>query len=414
MGGMGFELKPVTESGARFVAAAEELTEGFRARATDADAQNVMCAENFLEMQRVGIRSAFVPEKLGGMGLSSIHDWAAGLACLARGDGSSAIAINMHLGVSRGMVQAYLGAEAAGQTAAVEGLALTLEQIVSGDMLICATATEPGTDYLHPLTTATRTETGWEIDGTKIFVTMSPIASHLAMNLRSDDNGKVMMGSALLPIGTPGIIQNDDWNALGMRSSGSQSITFKKCVVGENGIRPMGAWGKWSPALLMNRTLGNLTLLGAFVGIAEHAREIAISSAKRSAKATKAPNAERTGFQHMIAEMEIALSEAQAMLAQAALRVDHTLSEYGYSPPPLELAHHVMKDFQSAKWIVNKRAIEVVNMAMDIAGGGGFLAGNTLSRLYRDVRAGPFMQPFSPTDARDYIGKVTVGLFPEE
>lgn len=414
MGGMGFELKPVTESGARFVAAAEELTEGFRARAADADAQNVMCAENFSEMHRVGIRRAFVPEKLGGMGLSSVHDWAAGLVCLARGDGSAAIAINMHLGVSRGIVQAYLGAEVAEQTAAAESLAATLKQIVSGDMLICATATEPGTDYLHPMITATRTDQGWEINGTKIFVTMSPIASHLAMNLRSDDNGKIMMGSALLPIGMPGIIQNDDWNALGMRSSGSQSITFKKCVVGENDIRPMGAWGKWSAALLMNRTLGNLTLLGAFVGIAEHAHEIAINSAKKNAKATKAPNAERAGFQHMIAEMEIALSESQALLANTALQVDQLLDDYKFVTPPLEVAHNVMKNFQIAKWIINKRAIEVVSLAMDISGGSGFLASNTLARLYRDVRAGPFMQPYAPTDARHYIGKIAVGIYPEE
>ena len=51
-------------------------------------------------------------------------------------------------------------------------------------MTICATATEPGTDNLHPLTQATPVNDGWRIDGLKLFVTGSPIASHIAMNLR--------------------------------------------------------------------------------------------------------------------------------------------------------------------------------------------------------------------------------------
>lgn len=61
----------------------------------------------------------------------------------------------------------------------------------------------------------------------------------------------------------------------------------------------------------------------------------------------------------------------------------------------------------------DQNAIAIVSKAMDVCGGGAFMTGNELSRLYRDVRAGPFMQPFSPTEAREYVGRVAVGDYPD-
>ena len=64
-----------------------------------------------------------------------------------------------------------------------------------------------------------------------------------------------------------------------------------------------------------------------------------------------------------------------------------------------------MKDYQSAKWVVNRNVIDIDS---------GFMTRNPVSRFYRDVRAGPFMQPHSPIDARDYVGNVLLGTYPEK
>jgi alkylation response protein AidB-like acyl-CoA dehydrogenase len=408
---MSYELAPSTEAGRRVVEASESLIDNFRGRAATADERSEIDPQNFSDLLAAGITSAFLPESSGGFGLASIHDWMALMTRLGRGDGSVAIAVNMHLAVTRGMVAGWSAAKAANNKATVSALEEQFKLITTGEMYICATATEPGTDNLHPFTQAKRVDGGWRINGLKIFVTGSPIATHLAMNLRIAEDD--FIGSVMLPMSTEGIVPQNDWQALGMKASGSQSVVFDNVFVAEPMVRPLAPWGKWSVNMLMNRNLANLPLLGAFVGIAEHAHEIAIMAAMETPKTGNSPSSEQSSIQHMIGEMEIALSTAQAMLSQMGQLADKFLQENKGDSLTLPLAHELLKDHQSMKWIVNKNAIEIVNKAMDIVGGRAFMDKHPLSRLSRDVRAGPFMQPFSPSQAREYIGKVVLGHYPE-
>jgi alkylation response protein AidB-like acyl-CoA dehydrogenase len=408
---MSFEMKPLTPAGTAVIDAAEALIPGFRDRSPTADRNAEMCRENFTDLQRTRIAAAFVPEELGGYGLTSIHDWLLLIATLGRGDGSTAIAINMHLGVSRGMAMGFEAAKRGGRS--TERAELPLKAIVAGEMLVCATATERGTDNLHPQTLATETEDGWQINGHKMFLTMSPIATHLAMNLKMQNEDGDHLGTTMLPIGTKGILPQGDWDSLGMRGSGSQSVSFENVQVGKSAVRRLGPWGKWSTNVLINRTLGNLPLVAAFLGIAEHAFEITMKSLMTQKRLGEPVN-RSSGVQQMVGEMEIELASCRSILQRAGTDVDEWLERASQTPPTIEQAHHLMKGYQTAKWVINRGAINIVDRAMDLVGGAGFMSSHPLSQLYRDVRAGPFMQPHAPTDIRGYLGQVALDQFPED
>ncbi len=404
---MSYRIVPKTPAGERVIAAADDLIQTFRDRADAADRANEICAANYVDLQRSGVAAAFVPEALGGLGLRSMHDWILTIATLARGDGSAAIAISMHLSATRGLAARYRASET-GSAPHLRAQSF-LEAVAKGEMLICSTTTERGTDNLHPLSEAVWSEEGWRLNGTKHFVTMSPVATHVATNMRMRDADGDHIVNVLLPMDTQGVRPLGDWDALGMRASASQSIQFENCLVPHDALRKIGPWGKWSIPVLIHRTLANVPLVGAFLGIAETAFQFALDG-QLSAKGAKA----RPGVHHALAEMEISLATAQSILARLGTQIDDFMSATdGGATATYEQGHELMKDYQSAKWVVNRHAIDIVSQAMDLSGGGGYLARNPLSRLYRDVRAGPFMQSYSPIDAREYMGKVLLGAYPE-
>jgi alkylation response protein AidB-like acyl-CoA dehydrogenase len=94
-----FELQALTEPGRRFVEACEQASDVFAERSGRVDHQGVFPNENVEELRDRGLLAAAVPPELGGWGVDSIHNFAVGVSRLGRGDGSMAIAFNMHAGI---------------------------------------------------------------------------------------------------------------------------------------------------------------------------------------------------------------------------------------------------------------------------------------------------------------------------
>jgi hypothetical protein len=94
---MQFDLMPETEPGRRFAALAEQHAAAFAERAAQHDRDGSFPIENIEDMKRSGALLATLPTPMGGLGLESLHDFAVGLNRVGRGDGSTGLAVSMHL-----------------------------------------------------------------------------------------------------------------------------------------------------------------------------------------------------------------------------------------------------------------------------------------------------------------------------
>jgi L-evernosamine nitrososynthase len=399
---MPIELTAHTQAGARLVAIAQELSQEFSSRAAEHDRDGTYPFEAIDALKAAGYFTAPVPVELGGLGVSSAHDLLVASSRLARGNASVAIGVNMHLVAVLNMERRREVALAAGAERRARGFASSLEQIARDGVVLAAAISERGQDLTRPGTLATRIHSGWRIDGRKMFATMSPAATDLYVAVTyADRDGAERYAYAMVPTGAPGVVVNDDWDALGMRASGSNSITFDGVQLPESGVR--GGFRAGDPVPYMERNLvAGLFHAAASLGIAESADQLA-----RRGIAGRINGDARPRMQ--VAENTIDLAASRGVLSRAATLIDKHRAANPTSDGSPEELEALFAEAQAAKAFVNEATTRIVDRALALSGGAGYVNGSPLARAYRDVKAGSFMHPLGANRAYDYLAHVALG-----
>jgi alkylation response protein AidB-like acyl-CoA dehydrogenase len=399
---MPIELTAHTDAGARLVAIAEELSEDLGARAAKHDRDGTYPFEAIDALKAAGYFAAPAPVELGGLGVSSAHDLVVASSRLARGDASVAIGVNMHLVAVLNMERRRQVAVAAGAERRARGYGLSLARIANEGVVLAAAISERGQDLTRPSTVATRTESGWRIDGRKFFCTMSPAATDLYVAVTyADGDGAERYAYAMVPTDAPGVVVHDDWDALGMRASGSNSVSLEGVELPEPGVR--GGFRAGDPVPYMERNLvAGLFHAAASLGIAESADTIA-----RRGIAGRINGDARPRMQ--VADNAVDLAAARGVLSRAATLIDDHRAANPTSDGTAEELEALFAEGQAAKAFVNDAAARIVDRALALSGGAGYVNGSALARAYRDVKAGTFMHPLGANRAYDYLGHIALG-----
>jgi alkylation response protein AidB-like acyl-CoA dehydrogenase len=402
---MTFQLTATTAPGARLVELADTLATVIAPHAHAHDVSASFPFESLAAVKRSGFLTAPIPGSLGGGDATSVHDVLVASSRLAQGDPALTLGVNMHLVYVLNATRRWQIATAAGDERRSRAFAGSLQKLARDGTVYASAGSELGQDLTRPATTATRTADGWVVSGHKVFCSMSAAADvfYTAVTF-ADERGGQRYGYALIPRETPGVVVHDDWDALGMRASASNSVSFRDVQLPASALRGGFPVGDAVEYMERNLTAG-LFHAAAAVGIAEsaHARIAHQLGHRRRLDA-------RTGV--LAAEGVIELSACRAVFDRAAGLID---AHHAANPAARGTARELTALFaevQSAKAFIGDAAVRIVDRALALSGGAGYLNGSPLARAYRDVRATAFMHPLGANRAYAFLGEVAAGRQP--
>ncbi|MGP4029186.1 acyl-CoA dehydrogenase family protein [Actinomadura sp. 3N407] len=387
---------PVTPEGRLLMERLAGHLPRMRSTAAENDRDGRFPTETFAALREDGLMGATVPAELGGLGVDRLYDVAVALLHVAHADASTGLALHMQL--SRGLTLGYEWRH--GDPHARALAERLMRMMVAGDAVVCSGIK----DHHSAVTTLTPDGSGgWLLSGRKTLVTMAPIGTHFVINASTEGTGEPpRLVSPVVCRDTPGFTVLDNWDGLGMRASGTVDIVFDKCPIPAEDVLVRDLVGARNDAVLAGQTVSSVSMLGSYVGVAQAAYDLAVEALSRRSGAPQP--AART----LVAELDARLYVLRATVGTALTVVDALNADL--SGEPGERGRQMMRHFQRAKLTVNQLAPSIVNDCLTLLGGASFTGAHPLSRLYRDVRAGGFMQPYAYVDGVEFLSAQALGI----
>jgi len=364
---------PNTESQARLLEVAQRLAARFAATAAEHDRDASFPTENFEAMRDAGYLAASVPAEHGGGG-HGLTDVTLAQLALAKGDGSTALSVGMHL--------MTVGTEAASRSWPEPIRDRIFREIVEDGALINNIAAEPEMGSPRsggrPATVLQPDGSGrWRLSGRKTFSTLSPVLTYFITYCAVED-GSGDVARVAVHRGRPGITIDETWDALGMRATGSHDVVFDRVPIEDGDLvsrrsldrnrEVMSSGGAWFPLLVG----------AANLGVSEAARDYAVDFVRNRDPGGRGRLATIPYVREQVGRIDSKLMTARTVLLTAAEDWEHHPTARAQLEPTVA----------AAKVLATNTAIEVVEAAMRLVGGVALQRSEPLERYFRDVRGG--------------------------
>jgi alkylation response protein AidB-like acyl-CoA dehydrogenase len=309
-----------------------------------------------------GYLGAVVPQQYGGAGLDYVSY---GLIVEEIGRGDSAIRTVIS-------VQTSLVCSGILRWGTEEQKQKYLPKLCSGEWLGCFGLTEPdtGSDAANQKTRAVKTETGWRINGAKMWISMGNYAK-VAMIFAQTDPSLGTKGLACFIVDTdqPGYRAQTIEHKMGLHGSDTASISLEDVEVSDEDM--LGGVGDGFKVAMSNLDSGRYSVAAGCVGICQGCVEESVKYAKEREQFGR-PIASFQLVQAMIADMVVKTEASRMLVWRAGWLKDQGL------PNTLETS--------IAKLHATEASLECANTAIQVHGGAGYVDDHPVERYLRDAR----------------------------
>jgi butyryl-CoA dehydrogenase len=309
-----------------------------------------------------GYLGAIVPREYGGAGLDYVT-YGLVVEEIGRGDSAMRTVISVQTSLVCSALLRW-GTEAQKQR--------YLPKLCTGEWLGCFGLTEPdtGSDAANQRTRARRTDSGWVINGAKMFISLGNHAK-LALIFAQTDPAQGHRGLACFLVDTdqPGFVAQEIHHKMGLRGSDTASISLSDVEVGDGDL--LGEVGEGFKIAMSSLDSGRYSVAAGCVGICQGCVDASVRYSK-----------EREQFGRPIASFQL----VQAMLADMAVETDAARMLVWRAGFLKDTGKPNTTETSIAKLYATEAAVRCANTAIQVHGGSGYVDDHPVERYFRDVR----------------------------
>jgi alkylation response protein AidB-like acyl-CoA dehydrogenase len=332
-----------------------------------------------------GYLGAIVPQEYGGAGLDYLSY---GLIVEEIGRGDSAIRTVIS-------VQTSLVCSSILKWGTEEQKQRYLPRLCSGEWLGCFGLTEPdtGSDAANQRTRAVKTDSGWVINGSKMWISMGNYARVAMIFAQTDPTlGHKGLACFLVDTDQAGFKPQTIEHKMGLHASDTASIALEDVEVPEDGM--LGEIGDGFKVAMSALDSGRYSVAAGCVGICQGCVEESINYSK-----------EREQFGRPIASFQL----IQAMIADMVLKTEASRMLVWRAGWLKDMGRPNTVETSVAKLHATEAAVECSNIAIQVHGGAGYVDDHPVERYFRDVRVTTLYEGTSQIQ-KLIIGRAMTGI----